>query len=215
MITRALYGTEKQYVDVIEYFKNDQTNFIVSNELFNCDPHIGRHKHLRLDYMIDDKLYNYRYDEREMIDITNLNTNNCDNNDHKIYDCFTFYNEIDLLEIRLNEMYDIVEKFIIIEADKTHTGNAKESFYLNNINRFEKFSNKIIHKIINLPKLSPWDCEQYQRQYIYDILIELTPSADDIIIISDADEIPHAKSIITNIPYIIRKKICIYYTNQI
>lgn len=42
-----------------------------------------------------------------------------------IYDCFPFFNELDVLEIRLNVLYDTVDYFVITEADKTHTGRHK------------------------------------------------------------------------------------------
>lgn len=47
-----------------------------------------------------------------------------------IYDCFSFYNELDLLEIRLNVLNDSVDKFVICEATKTHAGNAKNYFLI-------------------------------------------------------------------------------------
>ena len=50
----------------------------------------------------------------------------------KIYDCFIFHNEIDLLELRLNILNDVVDKFIIIEGDTTFSGIKKESNFLKN-----------------------------------------------------------------------------------
>ena len=43
----------------------------------------------------------------------------------KIYDCFTFYNEFDLLELRLTELYNYVDYFVIVEADTTFTNRPK------------------------------------------------------------------------------------------
>ena len=42
-----------------------------------------------------------------------------------IYDCFSFFNELDLLEIRLNTLDKVVDKFILAESTLTHTGNPK------------------------------------------------------------------------------------------
>ena len=42
-----------------------------------------------------------------------------------IYDCFTFYNELDLLEIRLNVLNDVVDRFVLVEMNKTHMGDDK------------------------------------------------------------------------------------------
>jgi beta-1,4-mannosyl-glycoprotein beta-1,4-N-acetylglucosaminyltransferase len=58
-----------------------------------------------------------------------------------IYDCFMFLNENDLLEIRINQHLDFVDKFIIIEAGQTHSGNKKTKNF--DTKRFEKYADKI------------------------------------------------------------------------
>jgi beta-1,4-mannosyl-glycoprotein beta-1,4-N-acetylglucosaminyltransferase len=50
----------------------------------------------------------------------------------KIIDSFMFYNELDVLNIRLYEIYDIVDNIVLVESTKTHTGKPKELYYLNN-----------------------------------------------------------------------------------
>ena len=60
-----------------------------------------------------------------------------------IYDCFPFFNELDILEIRLNVLYETVDYFVITEADKTHTGKAKEYLFEQNKERFSKFLDKL------------------------------------------------------------------------
>lgn len=70
---------------------------------------------------------------------------------YKIYDCFTFFNELDILEIRLNVLDPVVDYFILIEGNKFMNGQQKESLYLKNKDRYSKFSKKIIHKIVDLP----------------------------------------------------------------
>ncbi|MFI3300886.1 MAG: hypothetical protein R3Y28_05630 [Candidatus Gastranaerophilales bacterium] len=125
-------------------------------------------------------------------------------NKNKIYDCFTFYNELDLLEIRLNTLNDIVDKFILVEMNKTHAGNDKEFIFENNKQRFSKFLDKIIHiKIENPPELLEkyknernlnWFFENYQRNAIDKGLINCKD--DDTIMISDLDEIPNPKKVL-------------------
>ena len=66
-----------------------------------------------------------------------------------IYDCFSFFNELDLLEIRLNTLDSVVDKFVIVESTLTHTGNPKPLYYAENKKRFEKFKDKIIHIIVD------------------------------------------------------------------
>lgn len=60
-----------------------------------------------------------------------------------IYDCFPFFNELDVLEIRLNVLYDTVDYFVITEADKTHTGRHKEYIFEQNKDRFANFWTKL------------------------------------------------------------------------
>ena len=43
-----------------------------------------------------------------------------------IYDCFNFFNELDLLEIRFYTLYEVVDKFVIVESNKTHSGIPKD-----------------------------------------------------------------------------------------
>jgi beta-1,4-mannosyl-glycoprotein beta-1,4-N-acetylglucosaminyltransferase len=62
----------------------------------------------------------------------------------KIYDGFLFFNELDLLEIRLNILNDVVDYFILVESSKTHSGLLKSYIFEENKERFSKFLNKII-----------------------------------------------------------------------
>lgn len=66
----------------------------------------------------------------------------------KIYDTFLFYNELDLLELRLNTLGDLVDYFVITEARVTFSGRSKPLYFAENRNRFSKFEDKIIHNVI-------------------------------------------------------------------
>ncbi len=66
----------------------------------------------------------------------------------KIYDSFLFFNELDLLEIRLNLLNDVVDHFIISESDVTFSGKEKPLYFEDNKKRFEKFLPKIIHQVV-------------------------------------------------------------------
>jgi beta-1,4-mannosyl-glycoprotein beta-1,4-N-acetylglucosaminyltransferase len=107
----------------------------------------------------------------------------------KTYDCFTFYNEEEMLKIRLNELYEVVDYFFIVEADRTFTGKTK-SFYIDKYDWLDKFKHKIIRSYVSLhDKIDdPWGAEHKQRNSISDVL----NYADDMdfCIISDVDEIP-------------------------
>ena len=107
----------------------------------------------------------------------------------KIFDCFIFNHEVELLEIRLNILNDYVDKFIITEGDMTFSGLPKESHFLNNKERFAKWEDKIILNQINIPECeSPWHREIYSRNAMVNLNIF---NDDDLIIMSDGDEIPN------------------------
>ena len=100
-----------------------------------------------------------------------------------IYDCFSFFNELDLLEIRLNTLDKVVDKFILAAENK---------------DRFAKFSDRIVHIVVNdfpaMPEDMPvrekaWTRENWQRNAIVRGLPK-DIGDNDILLISDMDEIP-------------------------
>lgn len=112
----------------------------------------------------------------------------------KIFDCFTFYNELDLLELRLELLYEHVDHFVIVEATKTFQNSDKPLYYQDNLKRFEKYYDKIIHIVVdNLPGGDPWQNERFQRDAIMNGLT--SADGDDIVIIGDVDEILRPNSI--------------------
>ena len=115
----------------------------------------------------------------------------------KIVDTFIFYNELDMLYFRLNELYDTVDYFVLVEAIHTFIGNPKPLYYEENKDRFSKFSDKIVHIIVrDMPMCATaWDREYYQRNAIKWGLNELELDYSDCIIISDVDEIPDIDTI--------------------
>ena len=75
----------------------------------------------------------------------------------KVFDVFLFFNELDLLEIRLNMLYPFIDYFVINEATQTFFGSDKPLYYLENKERFRKFEDKIIHNIIEPPTVEQLD----------------------------------------------------------
>jgi len=65
----------------------------------------------------------------------------------QIIDAFLFFNELELLDIRLNILDSKVDKFVLVESTVTHTGQPKKLFYAENKHLFEKFNHKIVHYI--------------------------------------------------------------------
>ena len=153
----------------------------------------------------------------------------------KVFDVFLFFNELDLLEIRLNTLYPFVDYFVINEAPQTFFGSDKSFYYLENKERFKKFEDKIIHNIIQSPTIKQLDdaghkygtlvrCHQidtYQKDTIKNFLNTLC-SSNDAIIWSDLDEIPNPE-VIENLKdfyelnkvYNFAQEYCMCYLNMI
>jgi beta-1,4-mannosyl-glycoprotein beta-1,4-N-acetylglucosaminyltransferase len=68
----------------------------------------------------------------------------------KIVDCFIFYNELKLLQFRMNYLYDYVDHFILVESSLTHAGNPKPFYFEENKHLFQPYLDKIVHiKVTN------------------------------------------------------------------
>ena len=111
----------------------------------------------------------------------------------RIYDCFSYLDEDLLLDLRLNIMDKHVDYFVIVESDKTWQNNHKD--YNFDILKFKRFKDRIIYiKVTDMPDGdNPYVRENFQRNCISKGLIN--SSDDDLIIISDLDEIPNPNQI--------------------
>lgn len=118
-----------------------------------------------------------------------------------IYDCFLFHNELDLLECRLRELEDAPVKHVLAEAAVTHQGTPKPFYYAENKERFSAWEDKIICIMLDEAELdAPGDNHRRaiaQRRLLMLGLRNALP--DDLIILSDVDEIPR-KGIIESAP---------------
>ena len=110
-----------------------------------------------------------------------------------IYDCFSYLDEDLLLNLRLNILNKYVDYFVIVEGNRTWQNNSKELKF--DIKKYEKFKDKIIYiKVTDLPDgRDPYLRENHQRNSILKGLIN--SKDQDIIIISDLDEIPNPEVI--------------------
>ena len=110
-----------------------------------------------------------------------------------IYDCFSYWDEDLLLDLRLNILDKIVDRFVIVEGDKTWQNNPKKLKF--DVKKFEKFKDKIIYiPVTDLPDgEDPYLRENHQRNSISKGIKDA--NEDDIILISDLDEIPCPKAI--------------------
>lgn len=139
----------------------------------------------------------------------------------KIFDSFIFFNELDLLEIRLNILKDVVDYFVITESPFTVSGKEKPLYYLENKDRFGKLNDKIIHniteeipndyadfvgkkpyytdfgafsssaqqKVIDIP--IRFQRAIFNRDHSIQGILKAGATENDIILTSDADEIPN------------------------
>ena len=133
-----------------------------------------------------------------------------------IYDCFSYFNEDTILDIRLNTLNKYVDKFVIVEATRDHAGRSKKLNF--NINHFRKFKKKIIYIVVNdVPKIAKaikkgWHPnharDQFQRNCISRGL--LNASDNDLILISDLDEIPN----LTNLKNSLKKNKIVFFRQK-
>jgi hypothetical protein len=109
----------------------------------------------------------------------------------KIFDCVPFYNEFDQLRLRIALLEDLVDRFVVVEAHQTHTGKAKP-LYLAESGPPDLLGHpKLVRRAVDLPVgYSHWEREQYQRESIGPALRELGAAAEDLVLVSDVDEIP-------------------------
>lgn len=112
-----------------------------------------------------------------------------------IIDAFIFYNELDLLEMRLIELDPVVDKFLIVQAYHTFRAVPKPVFFQKNDERWAKYRDKISTVTIGLSGgKDTWEREAYQRNII-SIEAKHVYAPEDILIISDADEIPRREAV--------------------
>lgn len=147
-----------------------------------------------------------------------------------IIDCLMFFNEHDMLESRLEYLYDSVDKFVIVESDTTFSGQSKPYNFEQEQDRYKKFLNKIVYL-----KFSPditgldfsvkpdkldfsaahWQVEFAQRQHLLEGLKNC--HGDNVVLINDVDEIPnknllpHLVSITQSKPAVALEQRMFYY----
>ncbi|KAJ7244188.1 glycosyltransferase family 17 protein [Mycena haematopus] len=121
----------------------------------------------------------------------------------KILDAILMSTELDLLEIRMNELDPVVDRFFIVESNATFTGLRKDTFFALNRQRFAKFEHKISYRLVPgyplEPGQSPFDQESNHRVQMTDMLrahiAEFLPDTQALVIMSDIDEIPAAHTV--------------------
>jgi beta-1,4-mannosyl-glycoprotein beta-1,4-N-acetylglucosaminyltransferase len=140
----------------------------------------------------------------------------------KVFDCFMFLNELDIIEMRMNILNDYVDYFVITESDLTFSGNEKPFIFEKHSDKFEKFKDKIIYNKVIVPKniSITWDREIFQRNSSTNILKDYAENCD-LILTSDADEIPSTEILEyiddwydENQLFHLQQKMFVYYLNN-
>ena len=132
-----------------------------------------------------------------------------------IYDCFQFFNEEHILDLRFNILDEHVNFFVIVESTTDHQGNPKKLNF--DIKKFNKFNKKIIYVVVDdtaeaikKPHLGGESLvEQHQRN---SLLRGLKNCHDnDLVILSDVDEIPN----LNKLNLFDKKKICSFFSKNV
>ncbi len=107
----------------------------------------------------------------------------------RTYDVFLFFDELDLLELRLSTLDDVVDVFVLVEGAWTFSGKQKPLYFHKNKRRFKRWLPKIRHIVIDklLETDNPWEREAQARDRMINGLYDARP--DDLIFQSDCDEI--------------------------
>ena len=151
----------------------------------------------------------------------------------QVFDCFMYYNEDTILELRLNQLNQHVDYFIIVESTFNHKGEKKDLNF--DINKFKKFKDKIKYYILDCQSpeieeikiddsedeksskyiLNGYRRDHFQRNYLSEGI--KFANAEDIIIISDIDEIPKLENVnlktVGNNLILFNQKMCYYMFN--
>ncbi|MGN0306333.1 MAG: glycosyl transferase GT17 family protein [Lachnospiraceae bacterium] len=123
-----------------------------------------------------------------------------------IYDCFQFFNELDILYLRMKIMDSIVDRFVVSEATTTFSGLPKPLYFQENREMFGEFEDKIIHVVVeDTPAGDTHERDTFQKNAVGRGLAEAKD--EDIIIFSDLDEIPNPEKIKEILPHFQEDKI--------
>jgi len=134
-----------------------------------------------------------------------------------VFDAFTLFNELDLLDLRLNILGPYVDKFILVESRETFMGQEKPLYYEENKERFAKWNDKIIHivapnmKIEKVPFERHWACYELIENYLIK-----NADPEDVAFNSDLDEIwnPNVLDKVDDEPHLLEQLSYCYYLNQ-
>lgn len=146
-----------------------------------------------------------------------------------IIDCFTFWNELDVLDIRLNTLGPVVDRFVLVEATTTFSGQPNEPTFRElcsiadaygpdrtGFPRILEWREKIEHVVVDdMPRVlngDRWPLEHWQRNAILRGLHKIGPASHDLVLVGDVDEIPDP--VLVGIPGVHWMKLYYYYLDR-
>ena len=121
----------------------------------------------------------------------------------KVYDLMLINTELDWLEIRMAELENEVDYFVVVEAATTFTNLSKPTHLKDNWDRFARWHGKMIYHLLDSTDMvaqDAWDRERFQRDSMYDQVLPFLQDEKeiylgDVILVSDVDEIPRPSTI--------------------
>lgn len=138
-------------------------------------------------------------------------------NSRAVIDCFLFFNELELLELRFRELSGVVDRFVLVESSTTFTGRPKPLVFRESQERFLGVMDRVTVVTVDDAPVQgdAWSAEHFQRNAIVRGLDHVKPS--DLILISDVDEIPRASAVAairdTMEPVVLRDQSHYYWLN--
>ena len=123
----------------------------------------------------------------------------------KVYDLLLINTELDWLEIRLHELDQEVDYFVVLESASSFQKTPKPLYLQDSLSRFQAFQHKLIHGVLNetgitIPEDDAWEHERFTRNALFEqVILSLTgpeaPSIGDVLLIGDIDEIPRLSTL--------------------
>ena len=131
-----------------------------------------------------------------------------------IVDAFLFFNELDLLKIRLEELKDVVDRFVLVEAPITFSGASKPLYFERYRHLFSEYTDRIHHHVVpDMPRFARttrYIRQFHQRDSIGIALERAGCKPDDVVLVSDVDEIPSADRLPEALEWLASKDLVIF-----
>ena len=114
-----------------------------------------------------------------------------------VYDCIPFFNELDILKLRMQILAPYVDFFVIEESSVTFSGQPKRMIFAENRKLFAEFEDKIHYVAVEdspMEGVTTHERDRYQKNQLIRAMGDCRP--EDIVIFSDVDEIPKPETLV-------------------